>query len=233
MIVSDLMKTVLVTVTPASTLADAARMMLAQHVSGLPVVEAGRLVGIVTEGDLLRRVEIETGENKIGWLRGFFLPAALAAEYIQTHGRHVRDVMTPSPMTVAPDTSLVEVAAIMLSKHIKRLPVVRNDRLVGVISRSDMLRVLARRLIDTVDPLSETQIRDHIIDTISHEAWAPKSGIRVTVMGSVVNLEGIVFSGDQQKALRVIAETTPGVSEVHDHLVFVDPSSGMAFPTEP
>jgi CBS domain-containing protein len=230
MFVSDLMKTEVIAVAPENTLADAARMMLAQRASGLPVVEGGRLVGIVTEGDLLRRVEIGTEGKKHSWLTAFFLPNSLASEYVHTHGRFVRDVMTPSPIAVTPDTGLTEVAEIMSHKHIKLLPVVENDRVVGVISRTDMLRVLARRLIDTSGPLTEAQIRDNIVSTLAQEPWVPKSGIRVGVTGSVVHLEGTVFSSDEQHAVRVIAETSPGVTEVRDDLVFIDPGSGVAFP---
>lgn len=230
MFVSDLMRTDFVAVAPENTLADAARMMLAQRVSGLPVVEDDRLTGIVTEGDLMRRVEIGTEGKTHNWLMAFFLPNSLANEFVHTHGRYVRDVMTPSPISVTADTGLSEVAEIMCNKHIKLLPVVENGRLLGVISRTDLLRVLARRLIDTSGPFTEAQIRDNIVNTLAREPWVPKSGIRVSVRGNVVNLEGTVFSSDEQRAVRVIAETTPGVVEVHDNLIFVDPGSGMAFP---
>lgn len=230
MFVSELMKTEVVTVEPENTLADAARIMLARHVSGLPVTAAGRLVGIITEGDLLRRAEIGTADETHGWLRAFLLPNSLAKKYVHTHGRYVRDAMTADPITVTADTPLTAVAEIMCTRHIKRLPVVSADRLVGVISRTDMLRSLARRLIDSGDPYTETQIRDHIISTLAKERWAPKSGIRVSVVGHTVDLEGMVFSAEEQNAVRVIAETTPGVKDVRDHMVFVDPASGMCFP---
>jgi CBS domain-containing protein len=230
MLVSDLMKTELVTVQPDDTLADAARMMLMHHVSGLPVVEAGKLAGIITEGDLLRRVEIGTAGKAHGWLKAFFLPGSLANEYVRTHGRYVRDAMKPSPMTVTSDTDLSDVADLMCKMRFKRLPVVDEGRLVGVIGRTDLLRVLARQLIDTRDPYAETDVRDHILNTLARERWAHRSGIRVHVSGNIVGLEGMVFSPEEQRAVRVIAETTPGVTEVHDNLVLVDPASSMTIP---
>jgi CBS domain-containing protein len=230
MFVSDLMKTEIISVLPENTLADAARLMLARHVGGLPVLEAGRLVGIVTEGDLLRRVELGTAENPHNWLKTFFAPASLAKEYVHTHGRFVRDVMTADPISVTPETPLGEVADLMCTKHFKRLPVLSQHRLVGVISRTDMLAILARRLLDTGEPRTETQIKDHIITTLATEKWAPKSGIRVNVTGNSVHLEGAVFNAEEQHAIRVIAETTPGVKDVQDDLVFIDPTSGLSFP---
>jgi CBS domain-containing protein len=230
MFVSDLMNTNVITVEPENTLADAARIMLAQHVSGLPVLDAGRLVGVITEGDLLRRVEIDTAPREAGWFKAFVMPSRLANDYVHTHGQHVRDVMSSTPISVTPTTSLDEVADIMVTKHIKRLPVLADGKLVGVISRTDMLRALARRLIDHDDPYTETQIKEHIVATMARERWAPKSGIRINVTGKVVDLEGAVFSAAEQQAIRVIAETTPGVEEVRDHLLFIDPGSGLAFP---
>jgi len=230
MFASDLLQSNVFTVAPDTTLADAARIMLAQHVSGLPVLEDGKLVGIVTEGDLLRRVEISTDGKPPSRLKAFFMPGTLANDYVHTHGRHVRDVMTERIVSVEPSTSLADVAELMCDRHLKRLPVLQNGKLVGIISRSDMLRVLARRLLDTAGPYTETQIKDHIVSALAQEKWAPKSGIRVTVSGNIVDLEGAVFNADEQRAVRVIAETTPGVKAVRDHLLFIDPGSGMAFP---
>jgi predicted transcriptional regulator len=138
--------------------------------------------------------------------------------------------MKRPPITVTSGTDLADVADLMSKMHIKRLPVVDDDRLVGVISRTDLLRVLARQFDEACDPYSETDIKAHIITTLAQERWAHKSGIRVNVAGSIVGLEGMVFSPEEQRAVRVIAETTPGVKEVHDNLVLVDPASSMSIP---
>jgi CBS domain-containing protein len=229
--VADVMVTNIISVQPGSTVADAARMMLANHVTGLPVLDAaGSLVGIVTEGDLLRRAEIGTDGKKFGWLRGFLLPSSVAADYVETHARHVSGVMTHNPVIVTPETSLTEVAELMLRKHIKRLPVLEDGVLLGVISRTDLLRLLARKLIEVPEKMTDAQIGDYIKSELDHASWAPRSGIRVNVKGKVVNLEGTIFSDQEREAVVVIAENAPGVKQVEDHLVFIDPGSGMAFP---
>ena len=150
---------------------------------------------------------------------------------MHTHGRHVSEVMTEQPIFIAPGTSLAEVAALMHNKHIKRLPVLENGTLVGVISRSNLLAALSRKLIETAAKSSDDSIGDYILAELKRERWAPKSGIRVHVQEKVVTLEGVIFSDAEHKAVKVIAENAPGVAAVDDRLVYIDPGSGMAFPT--
>ncbi len=229
--VADLMTKNTVSVLPSTTVADATRIMLANRVSGLPVLDAdGKLVGIVTEGDLLRRAELGTDGKEAGWLKVFLLPSSVAADYVVTHSRHVSGVMTHNPVFVTPETELTEVAQLMLHKRIKRLPVLENGKLVGMISRTDLLRLLARKLIETPQQCSDEEIGNHIKAELDHARWAPKSGIRIDVKDKVVNLEGTIFSDEERRAVVVIAENAPGVKEVKDNLVYVDPGSGMAFP---
>lgn len=232
MLVETLMTINPVTVNPETTLADAARIMLDRHFSGLPVVEqSGRLVGVITEGDLLRRPELGTEGKPASWLMAFIAPERMAEDYARTHTRHVREAMTADVLTVERDTKLTEAAALMARRHIKRLPVVEAGKLIGMISRSDLLGALAEQLLkmETRHPGPET-IKRYITDTLAHEAWAPKAGIRVAVADGIVTLEGAVFSDAAHKAVYVIAENAPGVKRVIDHLVYVDPGSGMAFP---
>jgi CBS domain-containing protein len=231
MIVADLMTRSPATVLPETSLADAARIMIARKVSGLPVVDkAGHLSGIITEGDLLRRPELGTEGSQPSWLKTFLMPSALAADYARTHGRHVSEVMTKNPICVTPQTDLTEVTEKMRAKRIKRLPVLEGGALVGVISRSDLLRALALKLIETHGKPSDGTISEYILGELARERWAPQSGIRVNVTGNVVNLEGVIFSDNERQAVKVIAENAPGVKEVHDNLVYIDPGSGMAFP---
>ncbi len=232
MIVSELMFRDVVSVEPETSLADAARMMLARHISGLPVVDrAGRLVGMVTEGDLLCRSELATDGKQAGWFRTFFMPGSLASDYVRSHGRHVSEVMTPDPISVSPETPLSEVADIMRGKRVKRLPVLDGGRLVGVIGRTDLLRVLALKLIEVpAGEATDESIGAYIKEALVHESWAPHSGVRVQVRDHVVNLEGAIFSDAERRAVKVVAENAPGVKEIHDNLYFVDPGSGMAFP---
>jgi CBS domain-containing protein len=230
MMASDLMTKDVMTVLPETSLADAARMMLARHVSGLPVVNAkGELVGMLTEGDLLRRTELGTDGGQPSWVKTFLMPSALASDYVRTHGRRVGEVMSETPATVSPSTSLTAVADVMRKKHFKRLPVVEDGRLVGVISRADLLGALEMKLIARAPGVhSDKAIADHILAELASERWAPQSGIRVHVADSVVELEGVIFSDAERQAVRVIAENAPGVTAVNDHLVYVDPGSGMA-----
>jgi len=232
--VAALMSKNIVFVLPTTTVADAARMMLANRISGLPVLDAaGRLVGIVSEGDLLRRAELETEGKQAGWLKALLMPASAAEDYVVTHSRHVSGVMTHNPVFVTPDTELSEAVQLMLRKRIKRLPVLEKGTLVGVISRTDLLRALVRKLIASPAGTTDAAIGDYIKAEMAHAAWAPKSGVRVEVKDKVVNLEGTIFSDEERQGVIVIAENAPGVKTVKDHLTFVDPTSGLAFPAEP
>jgi len=231
MIVADLMTKNLVTVLPETSLADAARIMLARHLSGLLVLsDTGVLLGVITEGDLLRRAEIGTAESHASWLKSFLMPGSLAADYVKTHGRHVSEVMTVDPLCVTPQTALDTAAALMGKRHVKRLPVIENGLAVGVISRSDLLRVLALKLIsDAGAKPTDDEILAEIKASMAKESWAPKTGIHVSVKNAVVDLGGVIMSDDEHRAVKVIAENAAGVAAVNDHLVFVDPGSGMAF----
>ncbi|MDD2794786.1 CBS domain-containing protein [Acidocella sp.] len=229
--VAELMNKNVVSVRPSTAVADAARIMLANRLTGLPVLDdAGKLVGIVSEGDLLRRAEIGTDGKQAGWLKTLLLPSTVAADYVATHARHVSGVMTHNPVFVTSDAELSEAADLMLRKHIKRLPVLDNGKLVGMISRTDLLRILARKLIETPENTSDEAISNYIRAELEHARWAPKSGIRVKVDAKKVTLEGTIFSDEERQAVVVIAENAPGVKEVEDKLLFVDPASGMAFP---
>jgi CBS domain-containing protein len=231
MLVADLMKSPAHTVLPETTLMDAARIMLANKISGLPVVDTnGHLVGMVTEDDLLRRAELDTEGGPPGWLKTIFFPSATAGDYVRTHGRLVGEVMSEHPITVAPQTKLAEVTALMHDKHIKRLPVVQDGRVIGVISRADILGALAAKLIEVKPGFTDAAIKESILATLKRERWAPQSGIRIEVKNSQVTLEGVIFSDDERRAVHVIAENAQGVTLVNDNLVYVDPGSGMAIP---
>ncbi len=232
MIVTDLMTKSPITVHQDANLADAVRIMLEHRVSGLPVVDsAGRLVGIVTEGDLLRRPELGTEGKQGSWLKALLSSASLAKDYVRTHGRHVSEIMTVDPIYVEPETSLADVAEAMQQNNVKRLPVLQNGTLVGVISRADLLGALALKLSETTHGTSSAEtIRNYILSTLTRERWAPRSTVRIEVQGDVVNLEGTVLSEEERQAVKVIAENAPGVKKVNDKLTFVEPLSGMPIP---
>jgi CBS domain-containing protein len=231
MLASEVMNRSVITVSPDTTLAEAVTRMLDSRISGLPVVDAsGKLVGILTEGDLLRRAEVGTAQERSGWLAVLLGPARLAADYVHTHARRVGDIMTTEVASVTEDTPLEKVVEIMEKRHVKRVPVVRGDALVGIISRADILRALARSFTDAAPPKPESDeaIRDAVCAELQHQRWANAHNITVSVKDGVVTLEGVIFNEALRPALRVAAENVPGVKRVVDHVVWVEPVTHMA-----
>jgi CBS-domain-containing membrane protein len=202
--------------------------MVKHRISGLPVVDsAGRVVGMVTEGDLLRRVELGTGGRTPGWLSQFFAPGRAAEDYVRTHGRVICEIMTQSVISVAPDTSLAEVVQIMESQQVKRLPVLQDGKLVGIVSRADLLRALFRLLQErTVTTVPDAELRKRVLAQIDKLQWAPRATVDVIVTNGVVELRGAVTDDRERAGLRVIVENTPGVRALHDRLIWVEPLSG-------
>ncbi len=228
MIVADVMTRNVLSVSPDATIDEAARMMLERGISGLFVVDAkGELAGIVTEGDLLRRDELGTERHRPWWLRMLVSPGRQAADFTRTHGRRVSDVMTESVISVATDAPLTDVVEIMEENRIKRVAVVARKRVVGVVSRSDLLRALVGHSRSAA-PVStdDRTIRESILDGLDNASWAPATTLGVNVAGGVVDLWGTIMDEQERRAIRVLAENTPGVTSVHDHLVFVEPYSG-------
>ena len=133
----DVMTRNVVSIKVDSSVFEAAERMILNRISGLPVLDAsGKLVGVVTEGDLLRRAETGTERHRSSWLEFFLGQGRLATEYVRTHGRKIGDVMTPSPATIVEETPLDEIVAVMEQKRIKRLPVIRGDKMVGIVGRA-------------------------------------------------------------------------------------------------
>jgi CBS domain-containing protein len=224
---ADVMTTEVVTVGPDASILEAARLMLQRKISGLPVVDAaGTLVGIVTEGDFLRRQEIGTQRHRPRWLEFILGPGRLATEYAQTSGRKVEEVMTAELQTVAEDTPLEKVVHLMERYRIKRLPVVRDGKLVGIVSRANLLRAVVR-LAHEAGPVSadDNAIRTRLIGELKNLPWAP--AISIGVKNGVVQLTGALTDERQRQALRVAAENIPGVKSVEDNLVWIDPQSGL------
>lgn len=217
-----------ITVTPETTIAEAAATMLRRHISGLPVVDgAGKLVGIVSEGDFIRRSELGT-QRKHGRFLAFILgPGQAAADFVHEHGRKVAEVMTPEPLTVTEDTRLEAIVALMEKNHVKRLPVMRGDRIVGIVSRANLLQAVASLARAIPDPTADDDhIRNRIIDTLHKNAWCPQS-LNIVVRDGIVHLGGIVIDERSRQASIVAAENVTGVKKVHDHLCWVDPMSGL------
>jgi CBS domain-containing protein len=225
---SDVMTREIISVRPDTTVAEAIRMMLDNRISGLPVIdEVGRLVGILTEGDLLRRGETGTERHRPRWLEILMGPGRLAEEYVRTHGRRIAEVMTRDPISVSPNTPLKEIVELMERHRIKRVLVLDGDAPVGILSRADLLRGLAGALEATpVAAMSDAEIRERILAELARTAWVPRDGIAITVENGIVDLNGVILDEKERGALRVAAENVPGVRAVEDHLVWVEPVSG-------
>lgn len=216
-----------VSVMPEQSVFQAANLMLRNHVSGLPVVdEKGAIVGIVSEGDFLRRSEIGTPRNRDRLLSFIFGRGGAADDYVREHGRKVSEIMTPSPITVSEDASLSEIVTVMERNHVKRVPVVRDGKLVGIVSRSNLLQAVASLARDIPDPTADDDhIRRRIIDEIEKHDWSP-IGLSVIVRDGIVHLSGVIANERYRQAVIVAAENVQGVVKVHDHLFWMDLVTG-------
>jgi CBS domain-containing protein len=224
---SDVMTRNVLAVGREASVADAIRVMLDNNVSGLPVLDDGKVIGILTEGDLLRRIETGTERQRPRWLEILMGPGRMAGEYVRTHGRKVEAIMTTDLVSVAEDTPLDEVVGLMERRRIKRVPVIEGDVLVGVVSRLDLLRALLRAIeAQHSGDRGDEEIREQILAELAKVAWVPRDGLSISVKDGVVDLNGVILEEKEREALRVVAENVPGVRAVEDHLVWIEPVSG-------
>ena len=216
------------TIEPDATIVEAANVMLRQHISGLPVVDAaGTLVGIVSQGDFLRRSEIGTGRRRGRWLQFLLGSGRSATEFVREHGRKISEVMSPSPVTVTEDAPLEDIADLMEKRNIKRLPVVRGGKLVGIVTRTNLLQAVAGLARDVPDPTADDDhIRERIIHAMEKADWRP-IGLNVIVRDGIVHLSGSLLDERARQAAVVAAENVEGVRKVHDHLCWVDSMTGL------
>jgi CBS domain-containing protein len=223
----DVMSRDVVTVRPDETILHAARLMLQRRFSGLPVVDSdGVLVGMVTEGDFLRRSETGTVRRRPRWLEFLLGPGPLAAEYAHTSGRLVGDVMTRDVYTVTEDTPLSDAIGLMERHRIKRLPVLRGREIVGIVTRQNLLRALVHQTAKADVAAGDDQaIRERLLGELKAHPWAPL--IEVFVESGRVKLVGTIFDDRQRDAVRVAAANIPGVKSIEDQLTFIEPTSGI------
>jgi CBS domain-containing protein len=231
----DVMTRTIISVDPNATVLQAARLMLQHHISGLPVInEAGQLVGILSEGDFLRRRETHTERQRPRWLEFLMGPGRIADDYTHSHGTKVSEVMTAEVRTVGEDASLEKVVELMERHRIKRVPVVRGREVVGIISRANIMHgMVSLARVEPPAGLDDATIRDRLVAEMKREEWAPSGTANVVVRNGVVDLWGVIVDERQREALKVAAENTPGVKAVKDHLVWVEPMSGTTLgPTD-
>jgi len=230
--VHDVMTWGAITVEPDASVARAVRLMLQNKISGLPVVDGeGQHVGMVTEGDFLRRGELGTQWQRPRWLEFLLGPGRLAAEYVRSSGQKVGEVMTIEPWTVTPETPLDEVVRLMERHRIKRLPVVQDGKLVGIVSRANLLHALASVAHEVKAPAGDdATIREQILAECAKQSWATR--VNVVVRNGVVGLWGVITDERERQAFIVAAENVPGVKAVHDHLAWIEPTSGLVVMSE-
>jgi CBS domain-containing protein len=220
----DIMVSPVITVKPSQTVREVARVFVERKISAAPVVDdTGRLVGIVSEGDLLRRSETKTERDRSSWLRLLTADEILAVEYTKARACKVADVMTKKVVVATVDTPLSEIASLLEKNSIKRVPVLSAGRLVGIVSRSNLVQALATARKEFEMPLSDSAIRERLLSHLKREPWADTSQLNVTVNEGVVDIWGVCRSEAEREAVRVAAENVPGVRAVNNNLAMQAP----------
>jgi CBS domain-containing protein len=219
----DVMVRNVFTIGPDDDVARAAKMLADHDISALPVVdEDRRILGILSEADLLRREELGTEKVRRGWLEAVTPSTLLAADYSRSHGRKVRELMSETVVTARGDTPLAEIAALLERKRIKRIPIVEDGKLVGIVSRANLIQALASAAVPAVSsPGAPTDqaIRSQILDRLEKQPWTEFGERNVIVADGVVHLWGLIGSPEERKALFALAESVPGVRRIADELI--------------
>lgn len=221
---SEVMTRRVISIEPDASIVQAVRLMLKNHFSGLPVVDrGGKLIGIITEGDFLHRREIGTELRRNAWLVAMFGPEESARDYVHAHGVSVHELMTPEVITVDEDAPLDKVVHLMERHHIKRVPVLRKGKMVGIISRANLLRALAsiHRSSSKTSP-NDREIHKRIVADIENRNWAYGADIMVLVRDGIVDLCGTLQDSSQRAALKALVKEQSGVRKLHDHMRLMD-----------
>lgn len=224
----DIMTRGVIWVGPETPVAEVTNLMLKHRISAVPVVDDDKVIGIVSEGDLMRRAEIGTRKGSSWWLTALAGSSELAHEFVKSHGVKASEIMTPNVITVDLETPIAEIAETLEHNHIKRVPVMKKGKLAGIVSRANILRALSAQKSTVVElPLRDDRaIRERIMDTLEDEPWINPAQINVLVSDGKVNLWGLVDTEEQRKALRVAAEGVPGVTGIEDHTGLIPVSYG-------
>ncbi|HME27746.1 MAG TPA: CBS domain-containing protein [Acetobacteraceae bacterium] len=216
---ADVMTPDVICAAPDTPLPELVRLMLDNQVSALPVIADGQIVGIVSEGDLMRRAETGTEPRPSRWLELVTSTDRLAADYTHAHGRKASEIMTHDVVTVADTMPIAEVAHLLETRRIKRVPVTRDGRLVGIVSRRNLLQALATRLSTPPVTADDRTIRDAFYTELRRQTWAITPGaINAVVAEGVVHLWGVAPDEALRQAIVVVAENVPGVRAVEDHM---------------
>jgi CBS domain-containing protein len=217
---ADMMTSPVVTIGPEATVRDAAWTLLTNRISAVPVLDGrGRLVGILSEGDLVRRAETGTQRRRSWWGMLGVGSEELATEFVKSHGRKVADVMSRNVITAGEDTPAPEIARLMETHGIKRVPIVADGKLVGIVSRADFLTALTGvQRAATAANGDDAALRAAIIARLGRMPWIQPSIVNVAVRDGIVELTGLADSEAQRRAVRIVVETTPSVRAVQDNM---------------
>jgi CBS domain-containing protein len=219
---ADVMVSNVITVGPDATVQEVAGILLKNKISAVPVIsQSGKILGIVSEGDMLRRVESHTLRHRSWWLRLLTADTTLRDEFVKSHSHKVVDVMTREVLTVSPETPLGEIASVLEKNAIKRVPVVKGGKLVGIVSRANLLQGIATigKTIKPAVAVDDATLREKVISQLDRQPLTWRSLINVIVHDGTAELWGMVDSESEKRAVRVAAETTPGVRAVADNLI--------------
>lgn len=216
---ADVMTTDVITATPETPVTEIATLLHSKRISGVPVVDRSHaVIGIVSEGDLISHAGVIGEQRRSWWLRLFEDASSLAREYAKSHGLVARDVMTRSVVSVTPAASLAEIAKLLEHHRIKRVPVVRDGTLVGIVTRGNLLQAMATADVSKPASTDDRALREHILNKLDAEPWANLSLKNIVVQDGIVHLWGFIENEDERHALRVAAANVPGVKSVEDHL---------------
>jgi len=218
--VRKIMTAPVITIGPMASVLDLANLMVENCISGVPVVEeSGKLVGIVTEGDLLRRHELSTEKRYPWWLQILCRESVLTDEYVKARAKIISDIMSCDPVTISPDESVSRMVELLEKHGIKRLPVIENGELVGIASRADLICAFADlHRLEHIE-IDDRHIRERLLCHLAVQPWAHIKLVNVNVDGGVVELTGVVRTEAERKAIRVAAESMTGVKQVIDRMV--------------
>jgi CBS domain-containing protein len=217
----EVMTTKVITVGENASVAEVAKLLAERGISAVPVVDKeNRVIGMVSEGDLLHRTETGTEKCRSWWLEMMASTNQLAGDYIKSHSANVKDVMTRDVISVSDTTPLADIAIPLEANRIKRVPVIRDGKLVGIVSRANLVRALAMTVNEPPSSveLDDRTIRDELLAELKAQKWAEVSPANVTVKDGVVHLWSSYLSEQEKRALVVAAENTPGVRRVEDHM---------------
>jgi CBS domain-containing protein len=217
----DVMTSEVITVDENTTVQAAAKLLAEHGISAVPVVDKdNRVIGMVSEGDLLHRAETGTERRRSWWLEMMTSTNQMAAEYIKSHSAKVRDVMTRDVISVTEQTAVADIAVLLETHRVKRVPVLHDSKLVGIVSRANLVRALAMTINEPPSgtEADDRQIRDKLLAELKAQKWAEVSPANITVKDGVVHLWSSYLSEQEKRALVIAAENVAGVRRVEDHM---------------